>query len=336
MLETGGLQKTTVIHPYERVHVGKVVVQNARLNGSLKVGFQMQKREPAAEEAAALVQQEGAQISQLITAAEHLNFGADSLTIAQIGEICDRESVHFVDVEFPPKQGAVFMPNEEPDKVISWRRPQEFMGASYDVFKEAIEPDDIRQGSLGDCWFMCSLSAIAEFPQLVKNVFVNPARLSAAAEDEWSGQKNEHGSYKLRFCKGGEWHSVTVDDFFPCYPGKGPIFSKSHGEELWVLLIEKAYAKLHGNYYTLRGGWAYEGMMDLTGAPTSQFKLDDPDLDHDEMWRKVYEEAWRGVVCVCVCVCVVDVVVAKLCRRLTRFLPFSLPSPPFSRRPSSR
>ena len=270
-LETGGLQKTTVIHPYARDHVGKVVVQNARLNGSLKVGFQMQKKEPRAEEAAAMMEKEETNMKQLIMAAEHLDFGADSLTIKQIGEICGRESVNFVDVEFPPLHNAVHEDGDPaPQKALSWRRPAEFMNAGYDVFVESIEPDDIRQGSLGDCWFMCSLSAIAEFPQLVKNIFVNPARLSAADEDEWSGQKDDNGCYKLRFCKGGEWQCITVDDYFPCYPGKGPIFSKSHGDELWVLLIEKAYAKLHGNYYALRGGWAYEGMMDLTGAPTQK------------------------------------------------------------------
>jgi calpain, invertebrate len=45
---------------------------------------------------------------------------------------------------------------------------------------------------------------------------------------------------------------------------------------MWVLLLEKAYAKLHGNYYTLRGGFASEGMMDLTGNPTECFDFEDP------------------------------------------------------------
>jgi len=54
-------------------------------------------------------------------------------------------------------------------------------------------------------------------------------------------------------------------------PNGGPVFSQAHGNEMWVLLLEKAYAKLHGNYYTLRGGYASEGMMDLTGSPTEVF-----------------------------------------------------------------
>ena len=56
------------------------------------------------------------------------------------------------------------------------------------------------------------------------------------------------GIYDLRFCKHGQWTHVRVDDYFPCRPGKGlPVFSQANGPELWVLLLEKAYAKVHGS-----------------------------------------------------------------------------------------
>jgi len=38
----------------------------------------------------------------------------------------------------------------------------EFMTGNFQVFADGIEPDDIRQGFLSDCWFLCSLSALAE------------------------------------------------------------------------------------------------------------------------------------------------------------------------------
>ena len=41
------------------------------------------------------------------------------------------------------------------------------------------------------------------------------------------------------------------------------------------MLLEKAYAKLHGNYYTLRGGFANEGMIDLTGCPSYNLNFED-------------------------------------------------------------
>lgn len=48
--------------------------------------------------------------------------------------------------------------------------------------------------------------------------------------------------------------------------GKTLYFAKSGTTgETWVPLIEKAYAKLHGDYVSLSGGKACEAVEDLTG-----------------------------------------------------------------------
>lgn len=94
---------------------------------------------------------------------------------------------------------------------------------------------------------MCALSALAEFPGLVTKLFLPESRVVSPA-----------GVYKLRVCKNGIWQVVTIDDCFPCFPGGGPAYSRAHGPELWVLLVEKAYSKLHGCYAAIKMGWAYE------------------------------------------------------------------------------
>jgi len=108
---------------------------------------------------------------------------------------------------------------------------------------------------------MCALGSLAERPKLVENLFITKT-------------KNKEGVYRIKFCKNGEWVEVTIDDYFPCIPFSGPLFSRAHDNEMWVLLVEKAYAKLHGNYFTLRGGYANEGMIDLTGCPSSTYDFE--------------------------------------------------------------
>ena len=110
---------------------------------------------------------------------------------------------------------------------------------------------------------MSALASLAERPKLVENLFITK-------------DKNKEGVYRLKFCKNGDWVDVTIDDYFPCNTYSGPLFSRANGNEMWVLLIEKAYAKIHGNYWTLRGGFANEGMIDLTGCPSTNFDFEKP------------------------------------------------------------
>lgn len=53
------------------------------------------------------------------------------------------------------------------------------------------------------------------------------------------------------------------------------MFSKSNGNDLWVLLLEKAYAKVNGGYKTLTGGVPSHALMDLTGCPTMSLNFQD-------------------------------------------------------------
>lgn len=104
------------------------------------------------------------------------------------------------------------------------------------VFQDSIEPTDIKSGILGDEWFLSALAILAERPGLIERLFLTK-------------NVNSLGIYRVKLYKNGLPVIVTVDDLFPCYPKGEPIFSRCFSNELWVLILEKAYAKLHGGYF---------------------------------------------------------------------------------------
>ena len=156
------------------------------------------------------------------------------------------------------------------------------------IFEDGIDPSDIKQGIIPDCWFLSACACLAERPSLIRRLFITQ-------------EYNKEGIYRLRILKNGEWQLVTIDDYIPCYYNGGPMFTRSNGMELWVMLLEKAYAKLHGNYNCLEYGYTYEGMIDLTGCPTTFYDLRnspslnmDRDDDRDYLWRLMENFDQRG------------------------------------------
>lgn len=177
----------------------------------------------------------------------------------------------YKDLEFPPNLQSLTGGIGEIDLIqmscinwnkIIWLRASEFMGKGYKVFFDKIEPNDIIQGALGDCYFLSTLSALAEHPERIRKIFVVQ-------------EANEQGVYAIKICDMGEWKTIIVDDYFPCDPKtKQPIFTTGHKDELWVLLLEKAWAKVYGGYAKIDAGLTRECLHDLTGGPTKTFFTD--------------------------------------------------------------
>ena len=92
----------------------------------------------------------------------------------------------------------------------------------------------------------------------------------------------------------GEWQHVVIDDFIPV-KNKAPSYSRANGDELWVLLLEKAYAKAYGSYEIIEGGNPAIALRDLTGAPYEN--LDD--ASPDEFWRFITESDKKGFILTC-------------------------------------
>ena len=143
-----------------------------------------------------------------------------------------------------------------------WIRAAKLSGPDHEPqLWDGVEPSDIMQGALGDCWLLCALSAVAEFPGFVENSLFKTQEVSP------------DGKYVLRLydAKARKMVHVTVDDRVPCgkatwWEAPRPLFSQPHGNEMYVLILEKAFAKLAGGYGRLSGGYPVLAWLTLTGC----------------------------------------------------------------------
>lgn len=81
---------------------------------------------------------------------------------------------------------------------------------------------------------------------------------------------NDKGIYRFYFWIKDGWYGVNVDDRLPSgYRGKWWTYSIGPSKEgaFWLSLLEKAYAKLAGNYDRMVYGSDKEALRTLTGMP---------------------------------------------------------------------
>eukprot|EP00240_Pyramimonas_obovata_P005155 CAMPEP_0118945620 /NCGR_PEP_ID=MMETSP1169-20130426/42643_1 /TAXON_ID=36882 /ORGANISM="Pyramimonas obovata, Strain CCMP722" /LENGTH=425 /DNA_ID=CAMNT_0006891379 /DNA_START=199 /DNA_END=1477 /DNA_ORIENTATION=+ len=161
-------------------------------------------------------------------------------------------------------------------KDCEWRKPEELERTGGDImklFEGEIEPQDVAQGAVGDCWLIAAFACLAEFPGAIQKVFVTR---------EW----NTRRKYQVRLYDGfhQRWETVTIDDRIPVEKGTNKAaFSKPNGNEMWVILLEKAFAKFCGSYANLDGGhtvWAWQAM---TGDHVFFFKF----LPDTKKWARM-------------------------------------------------
>jgi hypothetical protein len=60
----------------------------------------------------------------------------------------------------------------------------------------------------------------------------------------------------------------------------------SHANEIWLPLLEKAYAKVHGDYDAIQGGDSGEAVEDMTGGVTTAL-FTNRILSKDKLWQEM-------------------------------------------------
>ena len=182
----------------------------------------------------------------------------------------------WTDPDFPPRIESLHNPSlDEPNdlqkyKAFKWKRFKDIYKMPV-MFKDGIDPNDINQGSLGDCYFLAVLSSLAEFPERVEALFTTK-------------EINAAGIYLVKFYVNGNETPVIVDDHLPCNASGAPAFASSRDDEMWVSILEKAWAKLHGTYARTEGGLPCFACSHLVGVPSESFSHDEI-TDDEEFWE---------------------------------------------------
>eukprot|EP00457_Paulinella_chromatophora_P001707 gb/GEZN01001709.1/.p1 GENE.gb/GEZN01001709.1/~~gb/GEZN01001709.1/.p1 ORF type:complete len:881 (-),score=102.55 gb/GEZN01001709.1/:225-2648(-) len=282
----GGTKQTSQVGPASVKKVAEVS-STAGKAYTLMVGYVCKLEEEAKEQ---VKQQADKSNQQQKQDAQNLKkLGISSKTpINEITQKCSKAGALFVDNDFPPSMSSIHKERGNPlNREVVWKRPAEFLDR-VSVF-DGIDPNDINQGMLGNCWFCCALSAVAEFPNLIQDMFVSKVASSV-------------GVYQLRLYNETEADVcvVTVDDLFPCNVSGGPLFTSNKGNEIWVLLIEKAYAKMMGCYFGLRSGSPADAFSDLTGCPVQSFNFSSAEWKQEVESGRFFSrvEAWDKRKCV--------------------------------------
>jgi len=169
-------------------------------------------------------------------------------------------------------------------------RPKEiFQSVNYKLFEGKIEPNDVIQGSVGDCYFLAACASLAEFEHRIKNLFVLKNVEMAI----------EVGAFCIRICDRGIWKNIILDDQIPCedYYQRKPLYARNKGRELWVLLLEKAWAKNYGSYEQIDGGECEDVLHDLTAAPCIKISTSNKPIEFlESLWKEIEKGGRRNYV----------------------------------------
>lgn len=135
----------------------------------------------------------------------------------------------------------------------------------HELVIDGAHPLDVRQGSIGDCWWIASMMAVAQ---------ANPELIERAIT------ANPNGTYTVRLYDDGSPVDVVVTPEMVLWPDGSPAFVDNQVRggkdyELWPLVLEKALALRYGDYEDIEGGHASEGLEMLTGRESRTYDPDD-------------------------------------------------------------
>ena len=189
------------------------------------------------------------------------------------------------------KTGTFILPEDALDDDVDgwegfkWCRVEEIYDSkNYSVFHDGIAVEDIVQGKICDCYFLSVVGSLCKFPELIENLF-------------YFKEKTKEHIYGIYFYINGNKKLVLIDDYVPCVGVgfKQFAMSKSEENEIWVALIEKAWAKINGNYIRIGCGGSPNEVFDVLTEAYSEEIAVKPAVK-ETLWNKLIDGEKKGFV----------------------------------------
>ncbi|CAJ1344140.1 unnamed protein product [Effrenium voratum] len=174
------------------------------------------------------------------------------------------------------------------------------------VGRDGFRPEDARLGqqseSLGDALFVEAVAVLAERPRALEKLLAY----------SWTAS----GCHEVRLCIAGLWRASFVDERFPMSASSAKnlheslAFGRCAGNQLWIPLLEKAYAKAFSAYqFAFPGTALHTFLEELTGAVvervvlqpsrSSRSRSKNQELDASELWEFLQQQQQRGSLMAC-------------------------------------
>ncbi|KAI8927724.1 hypothetical protein BC831DRAFT_451367 [Entophlyctis helioformis] len=162
-----------------------------------------------------------------------------------------RAGEKFTDTTFTTTDKSIYLPGYASHEPVVWVRATEAIADSRLHLCDGVS-NSVLQGPFGG-WTITAARLLALHPVLFKRVVVGAdSHASGSLGNPYIEELSHPGIFRFRFFKFGTWTEVVVDDYLPCTSAGEWICSLSGDRrELWVPLLEKAFAKLNGCYQSL-------------------------------------------------------------------------------------
>lgn len=186
------------------------------------------------------------------------------------------EMVLFLDRQFRPTYASLGR-KQKAGLYIQWIRASRLFRDYPMVLFDQMNPCDMMKENLEcDDWLLSAIACIAEYPAAIKSLFK-------------TREFNPEGRYEIKMYNvvTSKWHVVEIDDQIPCKRRAWfereawPLFAQCPKKEIFLLLLEKAFAKVCGSYEALKGGRTLWAWQILTG------------VEDQYMLRKSAEGSWK-------------------------------------------